>query len=344
VAAEAGRVIANLAPVLFLVGGVGLLYLGAEWLVRGAADLGTRLGVPAILVGLTVVSVGTSAPELVVSILAALGGSPDIAIGNVLGSNLANVGLILGIGALVRPMTVARPVLRRDIPWMLAVTLVVLPLMLDLRVGRVEGAILCLVLLAYLLFLVGPARRGRAAHKAALEAAHKATHKAARTPRPPGARPRSGEGARSMVVPVLLVILGSATLALGGQGVVTGAVAIAAAFDLPELLVGLSIVAVGTSLPELAAVIVAALREEPDLALGNVVGSNLFNLTFVLGGTALVHPIALQPRVLWVEFPVVLFLSFLLLPLALLRRSVGRIDGVVFLLIYAGAWWWIVTA
>lgn len=320
-------------PILALAGGIILLYLGAEALVRGAIRLGQLLRVSPIVIGLTIVSIGTSAPELVVCILAALRGSPDLAAGNVLGSNLANIGLILGLAALVRPLQIRRRVIRREIPWMLGITVAVFPLLWNLQVGRLEGTLLAATLLIYLGFLVPKARTEGA--EVLGEAA----------PKLEGQIPRVSEaGARILAVPLLLVVGGSAVLVAGGQGVIHGATAVAMEMGVSELVVGLSILAVGTSLPELAATLVAAAREEADLAVGNIVGSNIFNLTFVLGGTALVSPLQIPARILTVEFPATFLLSVLLLPVAISARRISRKEGVMLLAAYAGCWVWILLS
>ncbi len=316
-----------------LLGGLVLLYLGAEALVKGAVALGQRLGVSPIVIGLTVVSIGTSAPELVVCILAALRGSPELAVGNVLGSNLANVGLILGLAALLRPLEVRRRVVRREIPWMLGITLASFAALWNLHVGRVEGVFLAGLLLLYLGFLVPKAR------KEGMEALGDAAERLERQ-----VPVLSETGLGILVRPLLLVLLGSGLLVLGGQGIIHGATAVAIELGVPELVVGLSILAVGTSLPELAATLVAAARREADLAVGNIVGSNIFNLTFVLGGTALIRPLELPPRILFVEYPATLALSVLLLPLALWARRIRRGEAVLLLGAYAGAWAWILLA
>ncbi len=313
--------------VAILAGGVLLLYAGAESLIRGAVQLGRRAGVSPIIIGLTVVSVGTSAPELVVSLLAALRGSPDLAVGNVLGSNLANVGLILGLAALMQPLEIHGRVVRREIPWMLGLSFLAVPLLWNLNMGRVEGAILALFLLVYLGLLV-PAMRSEGAERGIP------------TPPAPGMDVREG-GFRVLAGPLAYVGVGILGLVLGGQGIVFGASDLAVRLGVPELVVGLSVVAVGTSLPELATTVLAAVRKEADLAVGNIVGSNIFNLTFVLGGTALIHPLDIPGRVLRVELPATLALSVLLLPLAWSRFNLSRKEGVMLLGAYAGAWVWI---
>jgi len=330
-----------LTPLLLLLAGIGVLYLGAEGLIRGAARMGVAWGVAPILVGLTVVSIGTSAPELVVSLLAAARGSPDLALGNILGSNLANVGLVLALAALVRPLEVVPSVVRRDLPWMVVITLLAFPLLLNLRVGRVEGTVLALLLFAYLavLYRSWQGDLASAPAKAASDPTFRPLREAAKV----------GAGAVGLVV--------------GGQLIVLGATDLAAQVGVPELLVGLTVVAVGTSLPELATTVVAAVRRETDLAVGNIVGSNIFNLTFVLGGAALVHPLSVAERILTLEYPAMALLSLLLVPIVLIGprrprrqpgpgrvrvngpkriRSVGRVEGLLLLLAYLGVWFWLV--
>jgi len=321
-----------LIPSLALIGGVVLLYFGAEALVRGAIRLGQLLKVSPIVIGLTVVSIGTSAPEFVVCVLAALRGSPDLVAGNVLGSNLANVGLILGLAALVQPLEVRRRVVRREIPWMLGITVAALPLLWNLQVGRLEGMVLALALLVYLGFLVPAART---------EGMEVLGDAGALLDRQVPTRKESG--AKVMFVPLGLVLGGSLALVLGGQGIVHGATVVAVEMGVSELVVGLSILAIGTSLPELATTVVAAARKEADLAVGNIIGSNIFNLTLVLGGTALIRPLEIPARIIRVEYPATLLLSLLLLPLALTTRRVGRREGALLLLAYAGAWAWILS-
>jgi cation:H+ antiporter len=279
-----------------------------------------------------VVSVGTSAPELAVALVAVFQGSPDLAVGNILGSNLANIGLVLGIAALVRPLEVRRLVIRREVPWMIVVTVLAFPLIWDLHLGRLEGTILALVLGCYL-YLLLPAARA--------EEREILVEQLRGIPQVEVERPQPRRKLSRLAVPFVLVLAGSVGLVVGAQGIVRGGVAMAEALGVSELLIGFSVVAVGTSLPELATTVVDAIRGEADLAVGNIVGSNIFNLTFVLGGTALAHPLPLQPHVLQVEYPAVLVLSFLLLPLVSKSRNIGRKEGLLFLTLYAVAWVWI---
>lgn len=320
-----------LIPSILLAGGIFLLWLGAEVLIRGASVLGTRIGISPIVVGLTVVSVGTSLPELAVCIIAVLQGSSDLAVGNVLGSNLANIGLVLGIATLVRPLEVRRLVVRREVPWMILVTLLIFFAIWDLELGRLEGTLLSLVLVLYLIRLLPAARKEEAE---ILKEEFKDL--------PVVEAPVRDQPLRRIAVPALMVAVGSVVLVLAARAIVIGATQVAQTMGVSELLIGLSVLAVGTSLPELATTAVAAFRRQADLAVGNIVGSNIFNLTLVLGGTALVRPLEVPPRVLSVEYPAVLVLSLIMLPLASSRRNLGRREGALFLILYALAWVWIV--
>lgn len=314
-------------PAALLVVGIGLLWGSAEWLVRGAAIISSRAGISPIVVGLTIVSIGTSLPELVVCLAAALSDNADLAVGNVFGSNLANIGLILGLAAVVRPLEVHGQVVRREVPWMVMVTILILPLTFNLHMGRMEGAILAVLLIAYI-YLMVPMARG-------------AEEQVVGTV--PEIKPAEGR-LGGYLRPILMVIAGVIGLVIGGRSIVAGATEIASVLGVPNMIIGLSVVAVGTSLPELATSVVAALRNEADLAVGNVVGSNIFNLTFVFGSTALARPFELEPGTLQIEYPAVVALSVFLLPLTGSTRSLGRLEGFCLLGLYAGAWAWILIA
>jgi cation:H+ antiporter len=311
--------------------GVAALYFGAEWLVRGSARLAKAFGVPPIVIGLTVVSMGTSAPELVVCLIAALGGNPDMAVGNVLGSNLANIGLILGITAMIRSLNVAGRVIGREIPVMIAVTLLLFPLAWDGLLSRADGLILLVILGLYLLFIarfVGPETIDLDASLAE-----------ALDEEPSGV-------SSELVVPSIardlgLILAGVTGLVIGGGAIVTSAESLAQAIGVPDMIVGLTVVAIGTSLPELATAVVAALRDEADIAVGNVIGSNVFNIGAILGITSVTAPIAVQPGVLRSEMLAVLALSVLVWPLALTSRRIHRIEGSVLLAAYAIAGFWL---
>lgn len=312
-------------PALGLLAGVAGLYLGAHWLVFGAAGLGRTLGARPIVIGLTVVSLGTSAPELVVCVLAAVGGSSDLAIGNALGSNLANIGLILGVTAIIQPLGVNRRMVVREIPAMLLITALVYPLIADGGASRADGAILLVALGVYLSILLRSARRETPemlkdfeAHSDEIQAMPK-----------------------SLAKNILLVLVGSGLLVAGGRIIVVSAIHIATSMGISELLIGGTVVAVGTSLPELATSVVAATRNEADIAVGNVIGSNIFNLTAVLGAAAAIEPLAIAPGVLGREFLAVVALSALVWPVAWTALKVRRLEGLMLLALYAVFWLWL---
>ena len=291
--------------VLLIVAGLAGLFIGGEALVRGASGLAARLGLPPLLIGLTVVGFGTSTPELLVSVDAALRGAPGIAIGNIVGSNIANILLILGLSALIFPMTVAGG-LRRDLAWMLAAAVALVPLFALGEMGRLAGLALVLGLATYLWM----AFRGAGASE--------------------------GDAYAPMTVPRALVIvaLGLAGLMVGARFLVDGAVAVARDLGVSEAFIGLSIVAVGTSLPELATSVIAALRRQSALAVGNIVGSNIFNVLGILGVTALVAPIPVEPRFLTFDLPVMLAVSAALAAILWRGGSIGRMAGAGLLAAY----------
>lgn len=308
--------------VLLLTLGVGVLYYGAEWLVRGAARLAASLGVSPIVVGLTVVSFGTSAPELVVCAVAALGGNPGLAIGNVLGSNLANIGLILGLTSIVRPLEVHARVVWREAPLMLLVTAALYPLLWDTELTRGDGVLLLLALTAYLLFVFQSVEDEAPEILDEYEDYMKASTAETALIHPPD---------------LFWILAGSACLVLGGYCIVEGAVQVASSFGLSQVMIGLTVVAVGTSLPELATALVAAARKEADIAVGNVIGSNIFNVAAILGTTAVLEPIRIPAGVLTRELPAVLVLSALLFPLLRTGWKISRFEGAILLAAYVGA-------
>ena len=311
--------------ILLFIGGVGVLYFGAEWLVRGSARLATSLGVSPIVLGLTVVSMGTSAPELVVSVVAAVGGHGDLAIGNVMGSNLANIGLVLGISAIMRPLNVSGRIVTREVPVMLIITALLLPVIWDLRIGRLEGIALLGVLGGYLWFIF---RTAKAEDEAVLGEYEQFAKEAV------GLTPWAA------VRDLALITLGIMGLVMGAFAIRESALALAEAMGISELVIGLTLVSIGTSLPELATSIVAAFRDEADIAVGNVIGSNVFNIAAILGITATITPLPVNPQVLRLEFPAVVIMSVLLIPIVRANLTIRRAEGIVLLGSYLalGAW------
>ncbi|MDP3420703.1 MAG: calcium/sodium antiporter [Thiobacillus sp.] len=304
---------------MFIVGLVALV-AGAEALVRGASRLAVSWGISPLVVGLTVVAFGTSAPEMAVSVGAALSGSSDLAIGNVVGSNIANVLLILGIAALIAPLLVHEQIIRQEIPIMIGASLVVVAMALDGNIGRAEAALLFALVIAYTVFLVVQSRR--ASKDAEDEFASEIP---------------TSQWDRHWGVQAALVLGGLALLVLGADWLVGAAVVFAKHFGVSDLVIGLTVVAVGTSMPEIATSLIAALRGQRDIAVGNVVGSNIFNLLAVLGAAGLVStggldvPEAARNFDLWVMLAV----AFACLPILLTGREIARWEGVVFLGYYA---------
>jgi len=310
-----------------LISGIVVLYFGAVWLVQGASRLASSLGVSPIVVGLTIVSLGTSAPELVVCLVAALQGNPGLAIGNVMGSNLANIGLILGLTSLVHPLEVKHRVVWREMPVMLLITFAIYPIAFDRVLSRMDGFMLLLVLLAYLVWVF------RSGHPEEIKRSQGSRNSIA-TP----------EGATSLLnlKDIGRVALGSAFLVLGGYCIVQGAVEVASALGISEVIIGLTVVAIGTSLPELATSLVAAMRHEVDIAVGNIIGSNIFNLTAIFGTTAVVRPIMIPETVLSRELAGVVFMSLLLWPILRSGWRIKRWEGALLLTAYIGLGWWLI--
>lgn len=304
---------------LFGFFGLALLFFGGELLVRGASGLALRFGLSPLAVGLTVVAFGTSAPELLVSIDAALSGANDISVGNVVGSNIANIALILGIAALLRPMNVESRVLGVDVPVMLGGSLLLILVLAGGLVTRIEGGVLASGLLLYLFLTVRHAR-GESASAAALEAL-------------PAVIPSGGARLGGFIV------VGLGMLFVGAHLLVGSAVELATRLGVSQAAIGLTVVAVGTSLPELATTIVASVKRQGDIAIGNVVGSNTFNILGVLGLTAVVRPLQLGD-IGWIDLGVMLGLSVLLGAFLLNRLHVSRAHGVFLLLVFVLYTYW----
>ncbi|MGI2261076.1 calcium/sodium antiporter [Shewanella sp. GXUN23E] len=295
---------------LAIVGGFIILTVGAESLVRGASAVALRLGITPLVIGLTIVAFGTSAPELAVSLKSALAGNSGIALGNVIGSNIANIGLILALTALIRPIQVQSQMVKRDIPLMIIASLVFWFMLFDGELGFVDGLILVIALLSYLTFSYMSSKNSD-------EELDVDT-----TPQHPA-------------LSALFIIAGIAMLIGGGVLFVDGAVELAKAFGVSEVVIGLTIVAIGTSMPELVTSVVAAMKGESDIAIGNVVGSNLFNILGILGITALVQPVS-SAGLENFDFTVMLALAVVLLPFAWTGLRIGRREGAVMLAAYLG--------
>jgi cation:H+ antiporter len=313
---------ASMMDVLLFLFGLIFLVAGAEALVRGASLLALSVGMSPLVIGLTVVAFGTSAPELAVSVQSAFSGKADLALGNVVGSNIFNVLCILGLSALIVPLVVARQVVRQEVPVMIGVSLLLLLLALDGRVGRGDGGLLLGLLIAYTVFLVVQSRRQHQRGDAGL---------------PDGVPSASAGWDRHPAMQLLLIVAGLGMLVLGATWLVDSAVRFAQYLGVSELVIGLTIVAAGTSLPEVATSLIAALRGQRDIAVGNVVGSNVFNILGVLGLSSLVGPTGIEvaPSVLAFDLPVMIAVAIACLPIFFTGNLIARWEGALFLGLYA---------
>jgi cation:H+ antiporter len=313
-----------MSDAVMLGAGLVLLYFGAEWLVAGAAGLARSYGVRPLIVGLTVVAYGTSSPELVVGVSAGLQGEGAIAVGNVVGSNIANLALILGMTALVMPPNVEAELLRREVPVLLATTAIVPLALADGRLGIPEAGALLGLAIAYTAWMVQTSRRTAASSLVAGQVEIDANLAVGTTPTP------------SRLRLALRGLVGLALLVLGGHLLVEGAVGIARAIGMSERVIGLTIVAIGTSLPELATSLIAAGRGHPDIAVGNVIGSNIFNVLLILGGSGLAGSIIVPVASIRGDL-VALGVVTVVAALAMVTgRRVSRIEGALLVLAYVG--------
>lgn len=309
---------------LYLAVGLVLLTVGGEALIRGALAAASRLGVSPLLCGLVIVGFGTSAPELVVSVNAALSGQPDIAVGNVVGSNIANVLLILGLCALITPLVAQPSALKRDAVTVVAISFLFLWLAQGGLLGRGDALLLLGLLVAYLTWAYRTERAQTSAAGAAAAALHQA---------------EAGEVAivpQSVAVTTALIVVGLALLIGGSQILVSGAVGIAQALGVSEAVIGLTLVAVGTSLPELSISLLAAIRRHADVAVGNILGSNIFNLLGILGVSALLQPLTVDARILHFDQWVMVAAAVVLLAFLYTGRRLNRVEGGLLLLGYIG--------
>jgi cation:H+ antiporter len=303
---------------ILLVIGLVLLVIGAEALVRGASRLAATFGISPLVIGLTVVAFGTSAPEMAVSTVSCLAGQSNIALGNVIGSNIFNILLILGVSALVAPLVVSQQLIKLDVPLMIAVSALVYFFCIDGVISRPEGLLLFSGIFAYTAFLI---RQSRRENKAVQEEYAREYGK------------KEPLSLKVLLKDTALILAGLGLLVLGSKWLVDGAVAIAQKLGVSELVIGLTIVAAGTSLPELATSVVASIRGERDIAVGNVVGSNLFNLLAVLGVAGVVSPsgIAVSPQVLHFDLPVMVAVAIACLPIFFTGSRISRREGALFL-------------
>jgi cation:H+ antiporter len=314
---------------LFLSGGLVALVAGAEALVRGASKLALAFGISPLVVGLTVVAFGTSSPEVAVALGAVIDGKVDLALGNVVGSNIFNVLFILGVSALVTPLLVAQQLIRQEVPMMIGISLLLFVLALDGGIGRVDGLVLVTILVAYTVFLIRQSRRANQGLRD--EAVSEVT------------RMTTGGWDDNLVAQLGLVAGGLGMLVLGADWFVEGAIRIARSLGISELVIGLTIVAAGTSMPEVATSLLAAARGERDIAVGNVVGSNIFNILGCLGISAVVAPsgLTVAESMMAFDIPAMIAVAIACLPIFFSGNTISRWEGWVFLgyyLAYTAYW------
>lgn len=306
--------------VVFFVIGLGLLVKGADWLVQGASQVAAAAGVSSLVIGLTVVAFGTSAPELAVSVQSAWRGDADMAVGNVVGSNIFNVLVIIGLSAAIVPLVVAQQLVRRDVPLMILVSIVLLGMTMDGKIGRLDGAMLFAGIVGYTVYVVRASRRESKEVEAEYEAEF------------------GGEAAKKTPVwkSVGLILLGLAMLVKGSDWLVGGAVAFAEWLQIDKVVISLTIVSAGTSLPEVATSLTAALKGERDIAVGNVVGSNLFNMLSVLGLSSLLAPsgLTVADSMRSLDLPLMIATAVACLPFFARGFTIPRWQGVLFVFYY----------
>ena len=306
-------------PILLILAGLVLLYLGGEFLVKGAGSLALRLGVTPLVAGLTVVAFGTSAPELISSVKAAWIGQGDLAIGNVIGANSINIGVILGLTAMICPLTASDRLARFDAPVMLAVVLMPIWFLWDRRLSQVEAAVLFGLFIVYMVAVV---------------------RKAKRTPEGPNGSSAGVSASTNMGLDAILILAGLTLLAFGSHWLIEGSAAVAKTYGVSEAIIGLTIVAGGSSTPELAACLVAAFRKQPEIALGNLVGSCIFNILAVLGLTGIIHPLY-APGVGMLDVAVMITFASALVPMIRSGGVLDRGEGICLLLGYGVYLYWL---
>ncbi|MFZ6052868.1 calcium/sodium antiporter [Halocola ammonii] len=302
---------------LLLILGLATLIAGGELLVRGAVGIALKAKVPSVIVGLTIVSFGTSAPELIISLQAVLSNNPDISIGNVIGSNIANLGLVLGLTVIILPMPFEKSILRKDWPYMMGSTVLLWVFLLDNQLSFIEGLLLIIGLAIYILFMIRRARSGRIPLSVVEEV-----------------EDFSGAKSKPYWLLLLFLVLSSVGLHFGSEWFLDGAIDIAKNYGLSDRVIGVTIVAFGTSTPELAASVIAAVKKEMDISLGNLVGSNIFNILSVLGITAMIKPLVVSEQTLNFDIYWMAGVALILLPIMLTSKKINRFHGLLLLIIY----------
>lgn len=300
-------ILSTVLPYVLLVVGFALLIKGADLFVDGSSSIAKHMKVPSVIVGLTIVAMGTSAPEASVSITAALAGNSDISLGNIVGSNIFNFLIVIGVSAMIFPIISHKDIIKRDLWWNLGVTVLLLVLMLDNKIGRIDGVILLLGMALYLFVVIRNALKNRTEE--------------------------SKEELLSVPKSIIFMIIGLAAIICGGNFVVENASIIAKSLGLSDTLIGLTIVAIGTSLPELVTSVTAAKKKEAGIALGNAVGSNIFNILFILGASSVLTPINVAPE-LFIDTIILIAVGIMIFLFALTGKKTTRTEGIVCTLLY----------
>ena len=311
-----------LQSILFIAGMTGV-YFGAEWLVKGSSKLSRDLGIKPIVIGLTVVAFGTSSPELAVSLTASIKGSTDIAIGNIIGSNIANIGLILGISAIVLPLKVEKVIMRRELPLMIGISAALYFMAIDRTIGFVDGLLLFTGIILFIGYQIYHTLNSKKESRNST-----ASNPVSKTGLPESTKEES-QTRRHLLSNIIYIVIGLACLLVGSHVLVKSAIFIAGSFGISEMVIGMTVVAFGTSVPEMATSVVSVLRKETDICVGNVIGSNIFNILLVLGSVALVRPLNVPRETLFFEFPIMLLFSLALIPMIRGSQTVNRLAGIV---------------
>lgn len=307
-----------LLDILLIIIGVALVLKGADFLTEGASALARRMHVPEIVIGLTIVAAGTSAPELFVSVVSALNGTPDLAVGNVVGSNTMNCMLIVGCAAMVAPMTISRSTVRKDIPFAVMASILLTCIALDNYLGRIDGIILLLGFVVFMAYTLLQAKNGQA-------------------------EPQTEVRQLNPWLSVLFLVIGLAMLVAGSNVFVGSASSVAAALGISEGVIGLTVVAGGTSLPELATSVVAARKGQSAIAIGNVIGSNVFNILMILGLTAVISPLQIE-GITTIDMAVMLISVILVWLFSFTKFTVERWEGALLVIGYLVYLWWLISS
>jgi len=304
--------------ILFIIGFLGV-YFGAEWLVKGSSNLSRELGIRPLIIGLTVIAFGTSSPELAVSLTASIKESSEIAIGNIIGSNIANIGLVLGITAMIFPLKVERNIIKKELPLMIAISVVFYLMAMDKKIGFIDGSFLFTGIILFTGYHI----------YRTIKSNSRSYNLTSGTDMAGFADKQSLTRRKNLLLNILFIAIGLAGLLIGAQLLVKGAIFIAGRCGISEMAIGLTAVAFGTSIPEMATSVVSAFRKEAELCVGNIIGSNIFNILMVIGSVTLIRPLNVTQETLFFELPAMLLFSAVLIPMMMGTWAINRIKGFI---------------